>query len=407
MIEKYYFLAESVYCERYIIATFVMEALELIHVIMLKIFFIILFNFLSQVFPAEEPANNDAVSRSRLHKNPLNIRMGDPFILYNDTDDTFYMYGTTDPEKGFRAYASKNLTEWKDLGMVYEKSALSWGKDCFWAPEVYVFDNKFYMFYSANWKHNPLGKEEVFRIGVAVSDSPRGPFQDLHDNPVFDPGYPIIDANVFKDEDGQFYLYYSRCCYEHPVESELSRRMRASGYYFEIEESWIYGVRLKPDFSGTEGEPTLILTPPAEMADKQTIWESQSVLSMEANRRWTEGSFIIKENGKYFIMYSANFFGGQHYSVGYAVSDNPLGPFVKSPDNPILQKNNKNNEHAVSGTGHCMALRLKNGKMVCVYHARTPDTGDARVVFIDPMEITDDGKIIVYGPNTLYQNILD
>lgn len=166
-----------------------------------------------------------------------------------------------------------------------------------------------------------------------------GPFADLYDRPIFDPGYPVIDANVFWDSDGSVYLYYSRCCYRHSVESEVSEWARREGLYDGIEESWVYGVRMKPDFSGVIGEPVALLMPPATMDDPQSEWESRSVTSREVNRRWTEGSFLLKDNGRYYMMYSANYYGGQYYAVGYATSGSPLGPFVKSPDNPVLEKN--------------------------------------------------------------------
>ena len=57
------------------------------------------------------------------------------------------------------------------------------------------------------------------------------------------------------------------------------------------EESRVYQVELKPDFSGVIGEPVLLLRPPVEMDNQQTEWESRSVTAREINRRWTEGSF--------------------------------------------------------------------------------------------------------------------
>ena len=100
----------------------------------------------------------------------------------------------------------------------------------------------------------------------------------------------------------------------------------------------VYGVELKPDFSGVMGEPILQLRPPVTMDDKQAEWESRSVTSREVNRRWTEGSFIFKNGDTYYMMYSANYFGGKNYAVGYATSKNPLGPFTKASNNPVLQK---------------------------------------------------------------------
>ena len=327
------------------------------------------------------------------------IAFGDPYVLLA-SDGKYYMYGTGGVRDGFGCYVSDNLEDWKYLGAVYRgNTEESWAESCFWAPEVYEKDGRFYMFFSANWKVNPTGEKENFRIGVAVADSPAGPFREIGNAPLFDPGYPVIDANILTDDDGRCYLYYSRCCYKHPVESEIADWARDKGLFDEIEESWIYGVELKPDFSGTIGEPVMLLCPPKKMSDAQSEWESRSVTSGAVNRRWTEGSFIIKKDGLYYMMYSANFFGGEDYAVGYAVSDSPLGPFRKSADNPVMEKNTPQGG-SVSGVGHNSITWSKDGKrMFCVYHGRTTSTGSDRVVFIDRMEIKD-GHLKVYGPGS-------
>lgn len=338
------------------------------------------------------------------YSNPLDVEYGDPFILHA-SDGRFYMYGTSG-DKGFKAYSSDDMTHWTDEGPVYQGATPeSWTADCFWAPEVYERNGKYYLFFSANRKENPNNELEMFRIGYAVADKPTGPFVEELNRPIFDPGYPIIDANLyFDDENGRVYMYYSRCCYKHPVESEVADWARKEGLFEEIEESWIYGVELKPDFSGVIGEPQLMLRPPVSMNDKQAEWESRSVTSREVNRRWTEGSYLFKHNDTYYMMYSANFFGGQHYAVGYATADNPMGPFKKAENNPVLQKNTATGG-SVTGTGHNMVLTLDNGDMYCVYHGRTTETGNARVVFIDKMRITDDGLLVVDGPTTDEQTI--
>ena len=325
--------------------------------------------------------------------------LGDPYVLLA-SDGKYYMYGTGGVKDGFGCYVSDDLSHWKYLGAVYQGNTEdSWAESCFWAPEVYERDGKFYMFFSAQWKVNPTDELENFRIGVAVADSPQGPFRELADGPLFDPGYPVIDANVLFEDDGRCYLYYSRCCYKHPVESEIADWAREHGLFDEIEESWIYGVELKPDFSGVIGEPVLLLCPPKKMSDAQAEWESRSVTSGAVNRRWTEGSFIIKKDGLYYMMYSANFFGGEDYAVGYAVSDSPLGPFRKSEDNPVLEKDTPEGG-TVSGVGHNSITWSKDGKrMFCVYHGRTAATGNDRVVFIDPMEI-ENGHLSVDGPGS-------
>lgn len=329
--------------------------------------------------------------------NPVSVEFGDPFIL-QAADGKFYMYGTSGIN-GFKAYSSDNLKDWNDEGIVYQgATAESWAVDCFWAPEVYERNGKYYLWFSANWKHNPTNEGENFRIGVAVSDKPTGPFVEMSNAPLFDPGYPIIDANLyFDDQNGKVYLYYSRCCYKHPVESEIADWAREKGWFNEIEESWIYGVEITPDFTDIIGEPILLLRPPLNMDHKQSEWESRSVTSREVNRRWTEGSYLLKHGDTYYMMYSANYFGGANYAVGYATSQQPLGPFTKSDNNPVLEKNVEKGGD-VTGTGHNMVLTLDDGQMLCVYHARTTETGNKRMVFIDKMDILSNGQLVVNGP---------
>jgi beta-xylosidase len=343
-------------------------------------------------------------SEASTYKNPLAVKFGDPYIL-NDGSGKYYMYGTGGgAENGFVTYSSKDLVNWRFEGQVY--SALNenaWGISSFWAPEVYKFGSKYYMFYSAQWKENPENELENFKIGVAVSNSPQGPFKDLENRPLFNPEYPVIDANVFKDSNGEFYLYYSRVCYKHPVESDISEWAKEKGWFDEIEESWVYGVKLAPDFKSVFGEPVLLLRPPESMDDENAEWESRSVTSREVNRRWTEGSYIFKQKGIYYIMYSANYFGGENYAVGYATGNSPLGPFVKSRNNPILERNvAKGGE--VTGTGHNSLVFLNDSsKIYTVYHGRTKITGDERAVFMDELKILDNGELKINGPSTSNQ----
>ncbi|TCS86038.1 glycosyl hydrolase family 43 [Anseongella ginsenosidimutans] len=339
------------------------------------------------------------------YRNPLPVAFGDPFVLYDTSDGNYYMYGTGGGAKdGFSAYASSDLVNWEYKGQVYHGNTEdSWCIGAFWAPEVYKVKNKYYLFYSAQWRDNPTAELENFRIGVAVADKPTGPFKDIRNEPVFDPGYPIIDANVFFDDDGRIYLYYSRCCYKHAVESEVADWAREKGWYDEIEESWVYGVELRPDFKGVKGKPRLLLRPPVKMDDKQAEWESRSVTSHEVNRRWTEGSYTFKRGDTYYMMYSANHFGGQNYAVGYATATSPLGPYVKAANNPVLEKNTAIGGN-VTGTGHNSITYSPDGtEMFCVYHGRTAATGNERMVFIDRMEILDDGSLVVHGPVTTPQ----
>ena len=217
--------------------------------------------------------------------NPLPVEFGDPYVLLA-SDGNYYMYGTGGGAiDGFSVYSSDNLADWKYEGQVYRgNSPESWTVANFWAPEVYEIEGKFYMLFSADWKCNPTNELENFRIGVAVSDSPTGPFEELSEGPLFDPGYPIIDANIWF-EDEKAYLYYSRCCYKNPVESDVAEWAREENMFDEIEESWVYGVEISPDFDTVIGDPVLLLRPPEKSNIGEFDWESRSVTSGEVNRR--------------------------------------------------------------------------------------------------------------------------
>ena len=293
----------------------------------------------------------------------LPFKAADPFVM-RASDGRYYLYCTSEDGTGFPVRSSENLIDWTEHGLAFAAKDAQWGVKNFWAPECYELNGRYYLFYSADWKENPTGALENFRIGVAVSDRPDGGFWDIGDKPIFDPGYPIIDADVYQ-EDGRFYLYYSRCCYEHEIDG--------------LEESWIYGVELKPDFSGVIGEPVLLLRPEQE-------WEGRS--AAQTGRRWNEGSYLLKHNGRYIMTYSGNFFGGPDYAVGYAVAERPLGPYIKAAENPILERKGE-----ITGTGHSCMFKNRHGDWMICYHGRTEKTGQDRIGFISPVKISEDGKL--------------
>ena len=351
-----------------------------------------------------------AQSTKRTYRNPLPVIAGDPYIL-KAPDGTYYMYdtggggvwkGVKDPTMSFPAHTSKNLIDWKPIGLTLKRDpATSWGTDFFWAPEVYHCNGKYVMVYSAQWRNNPTHEDENFRIGVAVSDLPHGPFLDVKNEPLFDPGWPVIDADVLFDDDGRCFMYFSRCCYKHAVDTELSDLVKKRGWFQTVEESWIYGIEIKPDFSGVIGEPVLILRPSVKLDEPNTAWENVSVMTREVNRRWTEGPTAFKNNGTYFIMYSANSVFGDNYALGYATSKSPLGPYVKAANNPVARKNTDRGGEVTTTAHNCIAMSPDGSEMFCIYGARTKSSGKERVLFVNRMEVQKDGTLVVYPPDTI------
>ena len=225
------------------------------------------------------------------------------------------------------------------------------------------------MYYTAQWR---IYETEALRLGVAVSDSPLGPFEDIFDKaPMFDPGYGLLDGNLLCDDDGRKYLYYSRAAENNIINGH--------------KHAEIFVVELDGDCVTVSGEPRRLLC----VHQGGQEWEKSCGI---ADKFWNEGSFVLKHEGRYHMMYSANAYFSKEYGVGAAVADSPLGPFIKYDNNPILHYV----EGELSGPGHNSVVKAKDGQLYCVYHAHTHyerPSGD-RQVYISPMSFAD-GKIKV------------
>ena len=89
-----------------------------------------------------------------------------------------------------------------------------------------------------------------------------------------------------------------------------------------------------------------------------------------------EGPHVFERGGDYYLLYSANHFLDPHYATGYARSKNPLGPFTKAPNNPVLKARA---ELGVAGTGHVsVALSPDGAERFLVYHAHDPKARNVR-----------------------------
>ena len=256
------------------------------------------------------------------------ILLADPTIFYYD--GTYYLYGTSGNDKnmGFEVYVSKNLKSWKrsDKNDGYAlKRGESYGDIGFWAPQVFEFEGKFYMAYTAN-EH----------IAIATSDSPLGPFIQAEKKDLEAP-VKQIDPYVFIDDDGKKYMYHVRL----------------------TEGNRLFVAEMEDDFSGIK-EETLTYCFHAEEP-----WENTQ------NVDWTvsEGPAIIKHEGLYYFIYSANDFRNPDYAVGYAVSESPMGPWTKSPTNPIFDKA----DAGINGSGHGDYFLDAKGKLRYVLHTHNSD----------------------------------
>ena len=206
------------------------------------------------------------------------------------------------------------------------KKGDSYGSKGFWAPQVFRYNGKYYMAYTA----------DEF-IAIASSDSPLGPFRQ-HKIAKLPAEIKQIDPYVFFDEDGKIYLYHVRLTKGNRLfVAELNEELTA------IKES-----TLRECISATEG------------------WENT------AHAEWSvsEGPTILKKGGMYYFFYSANDFRNIDYAVGYATSTSPYGPWKKYEGNPIISREPLKH----NGTGHGDLFIDKEGKMRYVFHTHHSNT---------------------------------
>ena len=176
-----------------------------------------------------------------------------------------------------------------DLGVILELKDIPWATSQLWDNDVAYKDGVYYLYFPARDKNN------VFRIGAAISDRPEGPFIPQPE-PI--PGSYSIDPCVF-EEDGEYYMYFGG----------MGKFPR------EITSSLPRVVKLSQDMLHLAEEPREVI-----IQDQNGRPVSQN----DNSRRFFEASWMHKYNGKYYFSYST----GDTHRLCYAIGDNPYGPFT-------------------------------------------------------------------------------
>lgn len=295
----------------------------------------------------------------------------DPEVMYSNLTNRYYIYSTTDGVAGwggsyFTCFSSADLTNWKYEGIILNLPRdTKWASGNAWAPaiEEKLIDGKYkyFFYYSGETGH---GKA----IGVAISDSPTGPFRDLG-HPIVDKrpngvrGGQQIDVDVFTDPDtGRSYLYWG------------------NGY--------MAGAELNDDMTSIKEETVTVLTPHG------------GTLQDYAYR---EGTYVIKRNGVYYFLWSVDDTGAANYHVAYGTSTSPLGP-IEVAEEPVILIQDPENE--IYGTAHNSVLQIPGrDEWYFVYHrinknfiARDKGPGFHREVCIDRMFFDKEGRILPTQP---------
>ena len=276
----------------------------------------------------------DAPQPPGTYRNPIIERtyLADPAVIR--FEGKYYLYPTSDAE-GYEAYVSTDLVHWENRGRVYSSPRRGlWAPDVFRDPE----SGKFYLYYTDDTPDSPR-RHQRKQIGVAVADGPLGPFEDR--GALF---VDAIDAHLFRDDDGKLYLYFCNW---------------ADG-------GCIAAVPMK--------DPLTPVGEPRALVRAREKWET-------AGGAVTEGPWMLKHDGTYYLMYSGSGTNHVEYAVGYATSRSPLGPFRKYTGNPIARS-----EGPVIAPGHHSVTEGPDGRLWMVYHQkRTRRLDYDRFLAIDPL----------------------
>lgn len=315
--------------------------------------------------------------------NPL-ATGADPFVYKED--GVYYLYVTGDVSNGYRVFTSENLVDWSCRGYCLRKEDVYYADKSanagFWAPEVFKEGDTYYMIYTAQ-EH----------LGIATSDSPLGPFTNTDSSYLINE-FKAIDGHFFRDDNGKIYLYFVG-----------SGTFTYNGYK-NPGGNCIWGGEFNLETRKFVSKPVQLFTWQDEPGD---VWGV------------VEGPEMLKSGDTYYLTYSSSGYGDPRYAVNYATAKSPLGPYTKSPNNPILISDDPNRTDAQNphlyGTGHhSFTTSPDERELIIVYHAHRSGTKYAgaaddlsgyvheRRVCIDKAYFDGKGNLCVDGPTAAEQN---
>lgn len=251
-----------------------------------------------------------------------------------------------------------------DHGVALDIKDVPWAGRQMWAPDAAYTNNKYYLYFPVK------DKKDIFRIGVATSTSPSGPFK-AEAQPI--KGSYSMDPAVFKDDDGSYYMYFG-------------------GIWGGQLQRWMTG---KYDTTGVEPrDDRPALGPKVAKMSKDMLQFAEPVKEVkivDANgnpipgkandKRFFEAAWVHKYNGKYYLSYST---GDTHF-ICYAIGNNPYGPFTYT--GVIL-------DPVIGWTNHHSIVEI-GGKWYLFYHDSSLSGGKThlRCVKVTELKYNEDGTI--------------
>ena len=276
---------------------------------------------------------------------------------------TMYVYTGHDEDgadffwmQEWRVYSTQDMVNWQDHGSPLALESFSWADDRAWASQTIERDGKFYWYICA---HSKLSGGMA--IGVAVADSPTGPFKDALGKPLFENGsWDHIDPTVMIDDDGQAWLMWGN--------------------------PQVYYLKLNRDMISYEGE--LGKLPMTEEAFGGPMMKEREK-GKKYKDSYVEGPWLTKRNGTYQLLYAA---GGVPEHISYSTAPSPLGPWKYAGEiMPLCDTN--------SFTNHCGVADYKGHSYFFYHTGKLPQGGGfGRSVAVEEFKYNADGSFPTIMP---------
>lgn len=262
--------------------------------------------------------------------------------------------------------------EVKDNGVALDIKDIPWVGRQLWAPDAAYANGKYYLYFPAK------DKKDVFRIGVATSSSPAGPFK-AESEPI--KGSYSIDPAVFTDTDGKSYMYFGGI-WGGQLQRWSTGTYESNGSKTDLQKD--EEPAISPRVARMSKDMLKFDEPVKEVSivDQQ----GQPLLGKDHDRRFFEAAWMHKVNGKYYFSYST---GDTHF-IAYATGDSPYGPFTYQGVilNPVI-----------GWTNHHSIIEIQ-GKWYLFYHDSVLSGGKTHLRTVKVTELTHnpDGSIKTIDP---------
>ena len=287
----------------------------------------------------------------------------DAGIPFNDNGDHFGM-------EDYHVFSMEDISsEVVDNGVALHVDDVAWAEKQMWAPDAAHKNGKYYLYFPAKRANG------IFQIGVAISDSPVGPF--IPEKEAIKGSYSI-DPAVFEDGDGKHYIYFGG------IWGGQLQKYRNNQYNQINEEPLAEENALGPIVALLRDDMLEFAEEPKEI--KILDEKGNEILAGDNARRFFEASWVHKYNGKYYFSYST---GDTHF-ICYAIGDNPYGPFTYQGRilNPV-----------VGWTSHHSICEVE-GEWYLFYHDSSLSKGvtHLRSMKVTKIDYLEDGSIITIDP---------